>query len=189
MGIVSIFLIALGLAMDAFAVSISNGMAIRGYTNKDGRKMAFSFGVFQCIMPILGWVLGSSISSYIEAVDHWIAFVLLGFIGLTMIKSAIDCGKEDGSCELFDLTPQKLIIQSIATSIDALAVGISFAVLDVDIISAAILIGVVCFIISFCGGALGKRLGDVCRGRAELLGGVILIGIGVKIVADHLFFI
>ncbi len=189
MGIVSIFLIAVGLAMDAFAVSISNGIAIRGYSSKDGTKMAAFFGFFQFAMPVTGWILGSSISGYIEAVDHWIAFALLGFIGINMIRESFECEKDDGVCELFELTTKKLILQSIATSIDALAVGISFAVLDVDVISASAVIGIVCFIISFLGGALGKRLGDVCRGRAELLGGVILISIGVKIVAEHLFII
>ena len=187
MGIISVFMIAFGLAMDAFAVSVSNGIALRSYTPKDGTRMASFFGLFQFIMPIIGWFLGSSVRVYIETVDHWIAFLLLAFIGGNMIKSSFECEKEDGVCEIFQLTNKKLTVQAVATSIDALAVGISFAVLEVDIISAAAVIGVVCFVISFLGSTLGKRLGEVFKGRAELLGGVILIGIGVKIVIEHLF--
>lgn len=188
MGIISVFLIALGLAMDAFAVSVSNGIALRNYRPKDGTRMAVFFGSFQCIMPIIGWILGTSVRNYIEAVDHWIAFILLAFIGGNMIKESFECERDDESCELFELTNRKLTVQAVATSIDALAVGISFAVLDVDIVSSAVIIGLVCFILTLLGSSLGKRLGEVFKGRAELLGGVILIGIGLKIVVEHLFF-
>ncbi|MEA5084033.1 MAG: manganese efflux pump MntP family protein [Lachnospiraceae bacterium] len=189
MGIVTVFLIAVSLAMDAFAVSVSNGIAMKNFRVSDGVKMGTFFGVFQCMMPLLGWVLGNSVRVYIEAVDHWIAFILLLLIGGNMVKESLskDCDEDISKCD-FALTNKKLILQAIATSIDALAVGISFAMLNVDIISAAIIIGLVCFVISFVGGSLGKKLGEVFEERAEFLGGIVLIVIGAKILAEHLIF-
>lgn len=189
MGIVTVFLIALSLAMDAFAVSVSNGIALKNFRVSDGVKMGTFFGVFQCMMPLAGWILGNSVRVYIEAVDHWIAFVLLLLIGGNMVKEALsnDDDELDSKCD-FTLTNKKLFLQAVATSIDALAVGISFAMLNVDIIGASIIIGVVCFVISFVGGSLGKKLGQVFEERAELLGGIVLIVIGAKILAEHLLF-
>lgn len=189
MSTITVFLIALSLAMDAFAVSVSNGIAIKKFRVSDGIRMGLIFGIFQCLMPLFGWLLGSSVRAYIEAVDHWIAFILLLLIGGNMVKEAFtkDEGKEDCKQD-FVLTGKKLLLQGIATSIDALAVGISFAMLDVDIVAAAIIIGVVCFAVSFVGGSLGKKLGEVFEERAELLGGIVLIAIGAKILIEHLFF-
>ena len=189
MGIITVFLIAVSLAMDAFAVSVSNGIALKNFRVSDGMKMGVFFGLFQCIMPIVGWILGNSVRVYIEAVDHWIAFILLLLIGGNMVKESLskDDDEEDCKCD-FILTNKKLFLQAIATSIDALAVGISFAMLKVDIIGASIIIGLVCFTISFAGGSLGKKLGEVFEERAEFLGGMVLIAIGAKILAEHLLF-
>ncbi|MGL4791449.1 MAG: manganese efflux pump MntP family protein [Anaerotignaceae bacterium] len=185
MGFISVFLIAVGLAMDAFAVSVSNGIAIKKFRVSDGIKMGMFFGVFQFLMPIIGWLLGSSVRVYIEAFDHWIAFGLLGIIGGNMIKEAMSDEEEEEEKE-FVLSPKKLTVQAVATSIDALAVGISFAVLDVDIVSSATIIGVVCFVISFIGADLGKKLGGLFKERAEIVGGIILICIGLKILLEHI---
>jgi len=189
MGIVTVFFIALSLAMDAFAVSVSNGIALKNFKVSDGVKMGACFGLFQCMMPLIGWMLGNSVRVYIEAIDHWIAFALLLLIGGNMVKEALSKDKdEDDRKADFVLTNKKLVVQAVATSIDALAVGISFAMLNVDIISASIVIGVVCFVVSFVGGSLGKKLGEVFKDRAEILGGIVLIAIGAKILIEHLFF-
>jgi len=144
------------------------------------------FGGFQFMMPVIGWVLGTSVKSYIEAVDHWIAFGLLLVIGGNMIKEALS-GEEEDEC-VVRLTSGKLAVQAVATSIDALAVGISFAVLSVNIVYAAAIIGVVCFCISVMGCRIGKKIGGVLKEKAELAGGIVLIAIGVKILIEHLFF-
>ncbi|HCT63982.1 MAG TPA: manganese efflux pump MntP [Lachnospiraceae bacterium] len=189
MGIITVFLIALSLAMDAFAVSVSNGIALKNFKVSDGIKMGAYFGLFQCMMPLIGWLLGNSVRVYIEAVDHWIAFFFLLLIGGNMIKETLSKDDDEGNCSVeFVLTNKKLLLQAIATSIDALAVGISFSLLKVDIVSAAISIGVVCFILSLFGGILGKKLGKVFKERAELFGGIVLIVIGTKILIEHLFF-
>ena len=182
MGFITVFLIALGLAMDAFAVSISNGVAVKSCGGMQSLKVGAFFGGFQFIMPILGWYLGSSVKEYIESFDHWIAFILLFVIGANMIKESFS--KEEMRCE-FMLSNKRLAVQAVATSIDALAVGVSFAVLDTYIVSAAAIIGIVCFILSFTGMVIGKALGSVFIERAEFLGGIILIVIGLKILAEH----
>ena len=130
----TILLIAVSLAMDAFAVSISNGVCVRGFCRKDALKQAFYFGAFQFFMPVIGWVLGSSVKTYIEAVDHWIAFVLLFIIGANMIRESLKGEEPEGSKNGI-LTHKTLFWQAVATSIDALAVGISFAILDLFIYS------------------------------------------------------
>lgn len=186
MDFLMILLIAVSLAMDAFAVSVSNGVSVRGFGKAHAVKQGIYFGGFQCMMPILGWVLGSSVRTYIEAVDHWIAFGLLAVIGLNMIKESMSDEEEAGEGEL---TVKVLVLQAIATSIDALAVGISFAVLQVNILQAAAIIGVVAFVFSFIGGVLGKSIGGLLQGKAELAGGIVLILIGCKILIEHLFFI
>ena len=179
----SIFFIAVGLAMDAFAVSVSNGVSVRGFGVKESALQGFYFGVFQFLMPVIGYLLGSTVQAYIEAVDHWIAFGLLAAIGINMIRESR--GEEEKvNCVL---TPKVLLVQAIATSIDALAVGMSFALLKVDIFFAAGVIGVVAFVISFIGGTLGKKLGDMLQSKAELAGGLILICTGLKILVEHLF--
>ena len=180
----TIVLIAVSLAMDAFAVSISNGVCIRGFGKKDALRQAAYFGGFQFLMPVLGWVLGSSVKSYIEAVDHWIAFLLLLLIGGNMIYQSLKGDNdEDNVCCL--LTHKTLFLQAVATSIDALAVGISFAVLNVNIIQAGIIIGVISFLISCIGACAGKYLGAKLQSKAEILGGAVLILIGAKILVEH----
>ncbi|NCC16814.1 MAG: manganese efflux pump [Clostridia bacterium] len=170
--------------MDAFAVSISNGVCVRGFGKKEAIKQATFFGGFQFIMPVIGWVLGSSVKTYIETFDHWIAFFLLLVIGGNMIRESLKCEEDEsrGSCSL---TNKMLFVQAVATSIDALAVGISFAILDVNIIYAGVIIGIVSFVISCMGACAGKYLGDKLQSKAEILGGVVLILIGAKILIEH----
>lgn len=187
MELFTILLIALSLAMDAFAVSISNGIRILDFGRADAFKQGIYFGAFQFIMPIVGWFLGTSVRGYIEAVDHWIAFFLLVLIGGNMIWESMK--KEDvGQERKKILTSKELMIQAIATSIDALAVGISFAVLDVSIISASMMIGLVAFALSFIGGYLGKGLGGFLQKKTEFAGGGLLILIGIKVLIEHLFY-
>lgn len=177
-----IFLVAVSLAMDAFAVSISNGVSVKGFCRQDAIRQATYFGGFQFAMPVLGWLLGSSVKDYIQAVDHWIAFILLGAIGLNMILESRKAGEEEGNVTLGHKT---LLVQAVATSIDALAVGISFALLDVNILQAGVIIGVISFVIS-CGGAwIGKVVGGHLQSKAEVVGGLVLIGIGMKILIEH----
>lgn len=180
----SIFLIAFSLALDAFAVSVSSGISVPGFNWKQAVKMGIWFGAFQCLMPLLGWSLGSSVSRYIEAVDHWIAFGLLAVIGGKMVLEALRGGQEDAPA---DLSPQRLCVLAIATSIDALAVGVSMVFMqNVNILLSAGIIGLVAFGLSVAGGLLGRRLGSLFQRRATLAGGVVLIAIGIKILIEHL---
>ncbi len=181
----SIFLIAVSLALDAFAVSVSSGIAVPGFGWRQAVKMGCWFGGFQCLMPLLGWSLGSSVSRYIEAVDHWIAFGLLVLIGGKMVLEALRGGGEAGTT---DLSARRLCVLAVATSIDALAVGVSMAMasMEVDILLSALLIGVVAFVLSVAGGLAGRKLGGLFQRRAALAGGLVLVAIGVKILAEHL---
>lgn len=192
----TLLLIALSLAMDAFAVSVSDGIATRDFKPRHSAVLGVYFGVFQFLMPLAGFLLGLSFKEYIEAVDHWIAFLLLSFIGGKMIADTLK-EKAGGTdvCETGGgqrtaketLTPRLLVTQALATSIDALAVGVSFAILDeLNIWYACGVIGVVAFLLSFVGGMLGKKIGCYLKGKAEILGGIILICIGVKILIEHL---
>lgn len=182
--LIEVIIIAVALAMDAFAVSITSGTIIREMHLKHAVRIALFFGVFQAIMPILGWLGGSLFAAKIEQIDHWIAFGLLLFIGAKMIKEAFNDDEES-----FDpLNVAILFSLSIATSIDALAVGITFSVLDVTIWSAAAIIGVITFVLSLIGVFAGKKIGEKFGNRVEIAGGVILILIGAKILIEHLFF-
>lgn len=185
MDLVSLICLAIGLAMDAFAVSVAMGLKV---PIKDKWKIALKAGVFfgvaQGVMPLIGWILGNGFSKYIESVDHWIAFILLAIIGGKMIYEAIH-PDEDEDAEV-DTGMKRMFILAIATSIDALAVGISFAFLNVNIISAVLIIGIITFIISAIGVVIGKIFGDLFSGKAEIVGGIILILIGVKILVEHL---
>lgn len=172
-------LIAVSLAMDAFAVSVSSGISTPGFGWKHAAKMGAYFGAFQFLMPVLGWLLGSSISAYIAAVDHWIAFGLLAVIGGRMVWESAT--KPQDKAEPAALTAGRLALLAVATSIDALAVGVSMAFMNVDILQSAAVIGVVTFGLSVAGGLLGRRLGGLFQKRAEILGGLVLIGIGLKI--------
>ena len=183
MSFLTIFLIAVGLAMDAFAVSVSNGISLTNFKVKDSIRQGLYFGAFQFMMPIIGWVLGVSVRQYIEAVDHWIAFILLGIIGINMIRECFG-DNEEGSV-VNSISVNTMILQAIATSIDALAVGISLAVLNTNIVYASSIIGVVAFLFSFFGGMIGKYIGGFLNKKAEFVGGLVLIGIGVKILLEH----
>jgi len=184
--ILSIFVIAVGLAMDAFAVSISCGFTVPSPKRWNALKIAFSFGLFQAVMPVIGWSIGRFFSNYIEAFDHWIAFILLSFIGIRMIYNAI----VSDECEtVVDPTNIKtLLMLSIATSIDALAIGVTFAFLQIQIITPVLIIGIITFIISSIGLLIGHKLGCYFEKRVEIFGGIVLIGIGIKILVEHLFF-
>ena len=176
--------IALGLAMDAFAVAIGAGLQLCGATPRQTFRLAWHFGLFQAFMPIIGWLAGRTVSEYIEPVDHWIAFGLLAFIGGKMICEAFH---HDEDAEVCDPTKGwRLVMLSIATSIDALAVGLSLALLDVSIWWPALVIGVVAGVLTVVGMELGKRFGALLGRRMEIVGGIILIGIGVKILIEHL---
>lgn len=182
---VSVFLIAVSLAMDAFAVSVSSGISVPGFGTRQAVKMGLWFGAFQFFMPLAGWYLGTSVSTYIKAVDHFVAFGLLAFIGGNMVWNSLRGGTgEDQVCP--DLSPRRLCLLAVATSIDALAVGVSMAFMEVDILLSAAVIGVVAFCLSVVGGLAGRKLGGIFRQRAELAGGLILIAIGVKILVEHL---
>ena len=186
-GLVEIFLIAVSLALDAFAVSVSSGISIPGFGPRQAVKMGLWFGTFQFLMPLLGWLLGSSVSQYIEAVDHWVAFGLLAVIGGKMAWESLrrGCGEEGEAPP--DLSAQRLCVLAIATSIDALAVGLSFSLLNINVWGPSTLIGVVCAVITALGLLAGKGLAhaDIFGRRAELVGGCVLIGIGLKILYEH----
>lgn len=180
-----VVLIGVGLAMDAFAVSLGVGTTGKSITTRPIFRLAFHFGLFQGMMTFLGWVLGSSIASYIASVDHWIAFALLAFVGTRMIQSGLRCDQEE--CGQKD--PSRggtLMMLCVATSLDAMAVGLGMAMLDVDIISASLTIGVVTLILSVFGLLVGNGLGARFGKKMEILGGLILNGIGLRILISHL---
>jgi putative Mn2+ efflux pump MntP len=187
MGTLTLFFTSIGLSMDACAVSISNGMCYGNIKKKQILTTAIAFGFFQAFMPILGYIIGSTFSETISFLDHWIALILLGFIGGKMVIEALKELKYPEACLNVDknLTFKTLLLQAIATSIDALAVGIGFAVIKVDIISAALSIGLITFINSVIGSSLGKKFGEMFKQKAEILGGAILIIIGIKIFIEH----
>ncbi len=198
MGIVELALIAVGLSMDAFAVAICKGLAMKRLDVRQGLIIALFFGGFQALMPSIGWLLGAQLQFFITPIDHWIAFVLLVFIGGKMVFEALREIKEEKDCACdtaaeLDLHPRldirEIALLAVATSIDALAVGITFAFLQVDIVFSASLIGLVTFVISFAGVVVGQFFGARFKHTAELLGGLVLIGIGLKILLEHLGFL
>lgn len=182
MEVITIFLIALSLAMDAFAVSIANGVSVHHFTKKEAVKQGIYFGLFQFFMPLLGWLLGSSVKETMEAFDHWIAFILLALIGGNMILESF---KKEEQKQIVTLTHKNLILQAVATSIDALAVGVSFAMLNVAILFASVIIGIVAFVLSYIGGILGNHLGAFLQKKASVAGGIVLIAVGIHIVLEH----
>ena len=184
MSLIELFLIAVGLSMDAFAVSICKGLSVRKAEPRHSLIVGAYFGGFQALMPAIGYVLGRQFESLITSVDHWIAFVLLGIIGGNMIREALKGEQE----ELDDsFTFRTMLPLAIATSIDALAMGVTFAFLNVQIVPAVCFIGVVTFILSMLGVRLGSVFGTKWKQRAELTGGAILVLIGLKILIEHLF--
>ena len=182
MGIISILLIAVGLTMDSLAVSISGGIVMRPFCMRQSLRLALTMGIFQGGMTLLGWLMGVSFSSYITAFDHWIAFILLGFLGGKMIYESF--GEEETTISSF--STKTLLTLGVATSIDALAVGVSMAFLKTSIYFPAFIIGFVTFALSLIGVISGYRFGKIKGINVELFGGIILIAIGVKILIEHL---
>ncbi len=184
----TLLLMGVGLAMDAFAVSICKGLSMRKVNKKQCLVIGLFFGGFQALMPFIGWVLGSQFEQYITSIDHWIAFILLGFIGGKMVVEAIR--EKDEAVEVEKMDPpldlKEMFILAIATSIDALAVGITFAFLQVPIVEAISIIGITTFVISVIGVYVGNFFGNRYKKKAELVGGIILILIGLKILLEHL---
>ena len=183
MSLLSLFIIAIGLAMDAFAVSICKGLAMQKVSFKKAGIVGLWFGGFQALMPAIGYFLGVQFRDKITAIDHWIAFILLGLIGANMIKEACsgDCEEENDSLDI-----RTMFLLAVATSIDALAVGITFAFLNVNLLSAVSFIGATTFILSAIGVRIGNVFGTRYKAKAEFTGGAILILLGLKILLEHL---
>lgn len=183
MNLISVFLIGVGLSMDAFAAAICKGLSIRKNFLEKSFVIALFFGVFQAAMPYIGYLLGSIFAEKLQAVDHWIAFVLLSIIGVNMIRESRDktCTIEEDRLNL-----KNLFMLAIATSIDALAVGVSFAFLKIKISLAVFVIGLTTFVISFFGVRIGRAFGIALKDKAQVTGGLILIFLGLKILVEHL---
>jgi len=182
MRLFELFAIAVGLSMDAFAVSVCKGLSLRGYRPSRSLIAGLYFGGFQALMPLLGWLLGVRFQQIIASVDHWIAFVLLVLIGVNMLRES--CREEESPDGSMD--PGAMLPLAVATSIDALAVGVTFAFLKVAILPAVCFIGITTFVLAAAGVWVGSAFGARWRGRAEQAGGVILILMGVKILVEHL---
>ena len=179
-----LIMIAIGLSMDAFAVSIGKGLSMDKLDRRNQVKIGFYFGGFQALMPVIGYYVGIYFRSFVESVDHWIAFALLVLIGVQMLREAKEEEEIDGSVGV-----KQMLILSIATSIDALAVGVSFAFLPgVNIWQAAASIGIITFFLSAIAVKIGNIFGRKYQAKASVFGGIILIGMGVKILIEHLFF-
>ncbi len=189
MGIVELFMIGVGLSMDAFAVAICKGLGMSRINWRHTAVIALFFGGFQALMPLVGWALGTQFADLITPVDHWIAFALLAIIGGKMLYEALrgdDDEAADASAEGERLDVKELVMLAVATSIDALAVGITFAFLGVNIVEACVLIGVTTFVLSFIGVAVGNQFGARFEKPATIVGGIVLILIGAKILLEHL---
>lgn len=184
MKVIEIILIGLALGMDAFAIAVCKGLSMKKMNWKKAVIIGIYFGGFQAVMPVIGYLLGRRFESIVVSIDHWIAFILLSFIGIKMIREAFK--KEDEkSNESVDF--KTMISLAIATSIDALAVGITFSFLHVDMISAAGIVGIIAFLLSMIGVKIGNIFGHKYKKRAEIFGGVILILIGIKVLLEHFF--
>lgn len=184
MGLLGIIITAVGLSMDALAVAICKGACMRQGSWKESLLIALFFGAFQALMPLLGWALGSGFHQYISEYDHYIAFALLGFIGIKLIIEAVKGGEEALECK--PLLLSELLMLSIATSIDAMAAGIAFSVLNINIWLAIVLIGLITCALSFLGTLVGCRFGARYQAKAQWVGGVVLVLLGVKILVEHL---
>ncbi len=185
MSYLELFVIAVGLSMDAFAVSICKGLSVRRLKPRHNLICGLYFGGFQALMPVIGWLLGRQFESLIKSIDHWIAFALLVLIGANMIREAVK-NEEENLNDSF--SPKTMLPLAVATSIDALAVGVTFAFLDVSIVPAVSMIGATTFILSAVGVKIGNVFGAKYKSKAELAGGIALIVIGTKILIEHLFF-
>ncbi|MBN2591782.1 MAG: manganese efflux pump [Sedimentisphaerales bacterium] len=183
---ISVIIIAVGLAMDAFAVSVASGAAYKQLHVKHAFRMAAFFGGFQAFMPLIGALAGLSIKSYIQEIDHWIAFAILSVIGGKMIYEAFKIAEAEKNCNPSNILV--LLTLSVATSIDALVVGITLSLVASNIIVAVIIIGLITFILSYMGVYIGKKFGHFFENKIEALGGFVLIALGIKILIEHLFF-
>lgn len=185
---IELFLLGIGLAMDAFAVSVCKGLGMHRLNKKQTFIIGLYFGGFQALMPLVGWLLGSQFQKYITRIDHWIAFILLGFIGGKMMIEAIREWNEEETVDVIDapLDHKNMLVLAVATSIDALAVGITFAFLDTPIIEAITVIGITTMIISIIGVVVGNFFGSRYKSKAEFIGGLILVFLGLKILLEHL---
>ena len=183
MGTIELLLLSVGLAMDAFAVSICKGISMKKMNWKKAVIIGIYFGGFQALMPVIGYFLGTAFESIITNIDHWVAFILLGIIGGNMIKESFE--DESENCN-DDVGFKTMLILAIATSIDALAVGITFAFLKVNLVAAISMIGAITFALSVVGTKIGNRFGDKYESKAELVGGIILVLLGIKILLEHL---
>lgn len=188
MGLIELLLISVGLAMDAFAVAVCKGLNMRRINYKHALIIALFFGGFQALMPFIGWLVGTRFAGYIDKYDHYVAFVLLAFIGVKMIIDALRGEEECESCKGADkLDIKELLVLAVATSIDALAVGVTFALLpELNIVWSVAIIGVITFLISAIGVVIGNRFGSKYQQKAELAGGIILVLIGVKFLLEGL---
>lgn len=185
MGLVELFLLAVGLSMDAFAVSVCKGLAMKRCSLRNAAVCGLWFGGFQALMPAIGYFLGYRFREYITAIDHWIAFALLLLIGGNMVREAVGKGEDEAADDSLDV--KTMLLLAIATSIDALAVGVTFAFLpDTNVPAAVLFIGTVTFVLSMIGVKVGNVFGSKYKARAEILGGVILILLGIKILVEHL---
>jgi manganese efflux pump family protein len=187
MGWMELLALACALAMDAFAVAIVTGLTLNPMTPRHVFRLAFHFGLFQALMPVLGWFAGRAVHQYIEAFDHWIALGLLAFVGGKMLWESFHDDGGDGKTASDPTAGWSLVVLSVATSIDALAVGLTLAMIGSPIVLPAIVIGIVAAAFTTVGMALGRRIGSTWGKRVEVLGGLILIGIGTKIVIEHLY--
>ena len=189
MSFIELFLIAVSLAMDAFAVSVSNGLILPNVKKRDAVTFGLYFGLFQFFMPVICYFLGSKLTKYVQQFDHWIAFILLGIIGFNMIKESFSDDEDDIPKEKEILKVKNMTMLAIATSIDALAVGVTFAFIgNISIFFACSVIGIVAFALSYAGLMIGKKIGPFFKTYAERIGGLVLIGMGIKILVQHIFF-
>lgn len=188
MDLVLLCLTALGLSMDAFAVAVTDGMCTKGVRGKNAIFIGFYFGGFQGLMPVLGYLGGKTFAGYVQQFDHWIALFLLGIIGGKMVIEAIREIRSPPICPVLKtLGHKQLFLQAVATSIDALAIGVGFAVMEVNISLAACTIACITFLCSVIGVYIGKAFGNMLKQKAEIFGGIILILLGIKIFAEHIF--
>lgn len=189
MSFIELFILAVGLSMDAFAVSVCKGLSVRKAEVKECCLAGLYFGGFQALMPVIGYFLGVQFREYITGIDHWIAFVLLGLIGISMIREAGEREDESGEVCPTEGNPfavRKMLVLAVATSIDALAVGITLAFLNVNLLASVCFIGVTTFVLSAAGVRIGNIFGIRYKAKAELAGGIILICMGLKILLEHL---
>ena len=186
--VIELFLLGVGLSMDAFAVSVCKGLGMRKPNKKQALIIGLYFGGFQALMPFVGWLLGSQFQKYITSIDHWIAFILLGFIGGKMMIEAVREWNEEEVVDVMDapIDHKNMLVLAVATSIDALTVGITFAFLGTPIVEAITIIGITTMVISIAGVVVGNFFGSRYKSKAEFIGGLILVLLGLKILLEHL---